>query len=267
MSMPHEAPSRGTDKILHAKLMAPRLVPAVIPRGELLARLDAGLARKLTLLSAPTGYGKTTLVNHWIEIRKIPSAWLTLDEYDNDPVRFWTYFVTALRSFDAGLGKSALSALAGSQPVLFQSVLTALINDLGALGEACVLVLEDYHAITSVEINEAVAFLLQHLPAALHLILISRSEPALPLGILRARDELVELDATSLRFSTSEAEAFLRETARMELPSAVVNQLQERTQGWPDCVWRPYRSRIKAPKELKNSSNPFREATVTWPIT
>ena len=233
MSMPHEAPSRGTDKILHAKLMAPRLVPAVIPRGELLARLDAGLARKLTLLSAPTGYGKTTLVNHWIEIRKIPSAWLTLDEYDNDPVRFWTYFVTALRSFDAGLGKSALSALAGSQPVLFQSVLTALINDLGALGEACVLVLEDYHAITSVEINEAVAFLLQHLPAALHLILISRSEPALPLGILRARDELVELDATSLRFSTSEAEAFLRETARMELPSAVVNQLQERTQGWP----------------------------------
>jgi LuxR family maltose regulon positive regulatory protein len=233
MSMPHEAPSRGTDKILHAKLMAPRLVSMVIPRGELMERLDAGLAKKLTLVSAPTGYGKTTLVNHWIEVRKIPSAWLTLDEYDNDPVRFWTYIVTALRTFDSGLGKAALSALAGSQPVFFQPVLTTLINDLGALDEACVLVLEDYHAITSVEINEAVAFLLQHLPAALHLILISRGEPALPLGILRARDELVELDTTSLRFSTSEAEAFLRETARMELPSAMVNQLQERTQGWP----------------------------------
>jgi ATP/maltotriose-dependent transcriptional regulator MalT len=233
MSMPQEAPARGTDKILHAKLMAPRLVPALIHRDSLLARLDAGLARKLTLVSAPTGYGKTTLVNHWIADRKIPSAWLTLDEYDNDPVRFWTYVVTALRAFDSGLGKPALSALASSQPVFFQSILTALINDLGALKQDCALVLDDYHAIASAEINETVAFLLQHMPAALHLVLVSRSEPALPLGILRARDELVELDAAGLRFSAAETEAFLHQAAPVELPAAIINQLQERTLGWP----------------------------------
>jgi LuxR family maltose regulon positive regulatory protein len=233
MSMPPEMPSRGTDKILHAKLMAPRLASAVIPRRELLARLDAGLGRKLILVSAPTGYGKTTLVNHWIEGRKISSAWLTLDEYDNDPVRFWTYVITALRGFDAGLGKAALSALAGAQPVFFQSILTTLINDLEALEEPCVLVLNDYQAITSAEIHETVAFLLQHLPERLHLVLISRSEPALPLGILRARDELVELEAASLRFSAAETEAFLREIAHVELPSEVLSQLQERTEGWP----------------------------------
>jgi LuxR family maltose regulon positive regulatory protein len=233
MSMPHEASSPGPDKILHAKLMAPRLVSAVIPREELLRRLDAGLDKILTLVNAPTGYGKTTLVNHWIVERKIPSAWLTLDEYDNDPVRFWTYVITALRTFDSRIGKSALSALAGSQPVFFQPVLTALINDLGVLEQDYVLVLNDYHAITSAEINEAVAYLFQHLPAALHLVLISRSQPALPLGILRARDEMVELEAADLRFSGAETGAFLQQAADGELPALVVDQLQERTQGWP----------------------------------
>ncbi len=224
---------RSPDTLLHAKLMAPRLVSALIPRQGLLGRLDAGLTRKIILVDAPTGYGKTTLVVHWIEDRQIPSAWLTLDEYDNDPVRFWTYVVSALRTLDSGLGKSALSALAGSQPVFFQSILTALINDLAQLDTTCVLVLNDYHAITSAEINENVAFLLQHLPACLHLVLISRRQPELPLGILRARDELIELDAASLRFSASETEAFLREAVPSQLPAEVVTQLQERTDGWP----------------------------------
>jgi LuxR family maltose regulon positive regulatory protein len=233
MSLPQDVPSKATERILRAKLMAPHLASAIIPRQDLLARLDAGLSRKLTLVSAPTGYGKTTLVNYWLAERKIPSAWLTLDEYDNDPVRFWTYVVTALRSFAASLGKSALSALAGSQPVLFQSVLTALINDLEVLTEPCVLVLEDYHAITSPEINQDVSYLLQNLPSALHLILISRGEPTLPLGILRARDQLVELGAANLRFTAPEAEAFLRQAVQITLPSALLSQLQERTQGWP----------------------------------
>jgi LuxR family maltose regulon positive regulatory protein len=233
MSPPQDAPLKVTERILRAKLMAPHLSSAVIPRPDLLARLDAGLSRKLILVSAPTGYGKTTLVNHWLAERKIPSVWLTLDEYDNDPVRFWTYLVTALRGFDAGLGKSALSALAGSQPVLFQFVLTALINDLEALAGPCVLVLEDYHAITSPEINQDVSYLLQHLPPVLHLILVSRREPGLPLGILRARDELVELGTANLRFTAPEAQAFLQEAAHVTLSSALLSQLQERTQGWP----------------------------------
>ena len=124
MSLPQGATSPSTDKILHAKLMAPHLASAVIPRQDLLARLDAGLSRKLILVSAPTGYGKTTLVNRWLAQRKIPSAWLTLDEYDYDPVRFWTYVVTAIRTFNASLGKSALSALAGV--MLLKSLVTLL---------------------------------------------------------------------------------------------------------------------------------------------
>jgi LuxR family maltose regulon positive regulatory protein len=212
--------------------MPPRLHAAVIQRGDLLSRLDAGLTRKITLVTAPTGYGKTTLVSLWLAHRKIPSVWLTLDEYDNDPARFWTYVVSALRTFDSTLGKSALAALAASQPVFFQSILTALINDLAMLEKTCVLVLEDYHTITSTEINEAVSFLLQHLPASLHVTLISRNQPSLPLGILRARDELIELDTASLRFTASETAAFLRETLQMGLPSAIVARLQERTEGW-----------------------------------
>jgi LuxR family maltose regulon positive regulatory protein len=233
MSLPQDVPSKATERILRAKLMAPHLASAIIPRQDLLERLDAGLSRKLTLVSAPTGYGKTTLVNHWLAGRKIPSAWLTLDEYDNDPVRFWTYLVIAMRSFAASLGKSALSALAGSQPVLFQPVLTALINDLEALAGPCVLVLEDFHAITSPEINQHVSYLLQHLPPALHLTLISRREPTLPLGILRARDQLVELGAPDLRFTAPEAQAFLREAAHVTLSPALLGRLLERTQGWP----------------------------------
>ena len=233
MNETQSTPPLHPEKLLHTKLMPPRLHTAVIPRNDLPARLDAGLTRKLTLVTAPTGYGKTTLVNLWLAARKIPSAWLTLDEYDNDPVRFWTYVVSALRTLDPTLGKTTLSVLAAAQPVPFQSFLTTLINDLGVLDKSCVLVLEDYHAITSNEINDAFSFLLQHLPPSLHLLLISRDEPALPLGILRARDELVELDTTQLRFSPAETEAFLRETVNQELPAPVAAQLQERTQGWP----------------------------------
>src|SRR5574341_2560045 len=137
MSKPQNASPRSTDKLLHAKLMPPRLHAAVIQRGDLLARLDAGLTRKITLVTAPTGYGKTTLVSLWLADRKIPSVWLTLDEYDNDPVRFWTYIVSALRTFEPTLGKSALAALAASQQVFFPSILTALINDLATLDKTC----------------------------------------------------------------------------------------------------------------------------------
>ena len=181
-----QSASLRREKLLHAKLMAPRLPAGLIARQDLLARLDAGLTRRVILVTAPTGYGKTTLVRQWIADRKIPAAWLTLDEYDNDPVRFWTYLVSALRSVDAGLGKPALSALAAPQPLFFQSVLTALINDLAELQGTCVLVLEDYHTITSAEIHAALSYLLQHLPAQLHVVLISRREPPLPLGVLRA---------------------------------------------------------------------------------
>lgn len=220
-------------RILHTKLMLPRLHPVLVRRTALFARLEAGLTRKVTLVSASTGFGKTTLVSAWLADRNIPTAWVTLDENDNDPVRFWTYTLSALRGIDAMLGKTALSMLsASSPPTSFQPVLTLLINDLTRLTGPHILVLEDYHTITSNEIHEALIFLLQHLPEHLHLVLISRTEPDLPLGTLRARDELVEIDAADLRFSQAETDAFLREALQDSLPPGAAEKLQERTDGW-----------------------------------
>jgi LuxR family maltose regulon positive regulatory protein len=222
----------GQAPILAPKLQGPRLHSSVLTRTRLFSRLDAGLERKLTLVNAPTGFGKTTLVSGWIADRQLLAAWVTLDENDNDPVRFWTYVITALRAFDAALGKTALAALMVPQPVFLQNILIALINDLQRLSKNCVLVLDDYQAIVSGEINASVSFLLQHLPASLHLILVARRAPDLPLAILRARDELVELDAASLRFSLAETETFLGEVADPGLPAPAAARLYERTEGW-----------------------------------
>src|SRR5512145_450895 len=182
--MPSPRPSR----LLHTKLMPPRLPSAVIQRERLLTRLDAGLTRKMSLVTGPTGFGKTTLVRLWLESRDFPSAWVTLDEHDNDPVRFWTYVCSALRTLDPGLGKVTLSMLTSPQPPSPVPLLTPLINDLARLDTRSVLVLEDYHAIKSTEIHDGISFLIQHLPELLHLVFITRNEPDLPLGILRARD-------------------------------------------------------------------------------
>jgi LuxR family maltose regulon positive regulatory protein len=221
-----------TMPLLHTKLMPPRIHSTIIPREDLSQRLDEGLSRQLTLVSAPTGFGKTTLVSQWLAERKLPTAWVALDENDNDPVRFWTYVVSALRTLDAEIGKAALAALSNSQIPSFQTVLTSLINELAGNANSCVLVLEDYHAITNPEIQSAVEFLLQHKPDTLHLVVISRSEPDLPLGILRARDELVEITAADLRFDRAETESFLRETLKSEMPPSAVEKLLERTEGW-----------------------------------
>jgi len=226
------ASSHAADKLLHTKLMPPRLPAEVIQRGDLLGRLDSGLTKKLTLVTAPTGYGKTTLVGMWIASHDFPSAWVTLDENDNDPTRFWTYVVTALRTFEPALGKTTLSALMAPQPPTFQTLLPPLINEIAGLKAPWMLVLDEYHAIASAEINDGLSFLIQHLPEGLHLVLISRNEPSFPLGILRARGEMMEVTTDDLRFDESETQAFLHEALSAELPSASVARLQERTEGW-----------------------------------
>lgn len=232
MSEPQRA-SHSSESLLNTKLMPPRPHAGLILRPALLSRLDEALHRKLTLVSAPAGFGKTTLVGSWLSDRNPPAAWVTLDENDNDPVRFWTYVVSALRTFDTGLGKSALAALSSSQPPAFPSVLTPLINELSALPGPYVLALEDYHVITSGEIQSTLSFLLQHAPPSLHLILIARGEPGdLPVATLRARDELVEIDAESLRFTRTETESFLRQELGAELGESAVAKLQEQTEGW-----------------------------------
>jgi len=231
MSEIKSAPSQNQERLLHTKLMPPRLPSALIQRDDLLARLDLGLAKKVVLVSAPTGFGKTTLVRMWIANRNFPSAWVTLDDHDNDSTRFWTYVCSALRTFDSSLGKAALSMLASPQPPSFESLLTSLLNDLTRLKKSSVLVLEDYHAIKSTKINEGVSFLIQHLPESLHLVFITRTEPDLPLGILRARAELI--NSTDLRFDQEETEAFLHTAIQDTLPSSAVNRLLQKTEGWP----------------------------------
>jgi LuxR family transcriptional regulator, maltose regulon positive regulatory protein len=223
----------GAENILRTKLMAPRVPAGLVQREALLSRLDEGLARKLTLITAPTGFGKTTLTSQWIHTRPFPSAWVSLDPADDDPNRFWDYLITALRSFDPALGRTALAALhTTQQPFSAGVILTPLINELAALPDPCVLVLEDYHAITSPEIHASVAFLLNHLPDGLHLVIISRIQPRLPLAILRARNQLVEIDAADLRFSLSEARALLAQASKGLAIDAVAAWLEERTEGW-----------------------------------
>ena len=232
MSDPDQASSQAADKLLHTKLMPPRLHADVIQRGDLLRRLDAGLTKKLTLVTAPTGFGKTTLVGMWTASRDFPSAWVTLDENDNDPTRFWTYVVSAVRTFDPALGKTTLSALMAPQPPAFQTLLPPLINEMAGLNASWILVLDEYHAIASAEITAGLAFLIQHLPESLHLVLISRNEPALPLGILRARGEMVDITTDDLRFNGAETQAFLHEALSAGLPTESAARLQERTEGW-----------------------------------
>src|SRR6266542_1133130 len=218
MSQIKPASSNHAERLLHSKLMPPRLPSAVVQRDELLARLDAVLMKKVGMVTAPTGFGKTTLVRMWIHQRtsaapesqrmkrgdenelQPPSmslqpfnfAWVTLDDGDNDATRFWTYVCSALRTVETSLGKATLSMLMSPQPPSFEPLLTPLLNDLTRLKKSCVLVLDDVHVINSAEINEALTFLVQHLPESLHLVFITRTDPELPLGILRARDELVE---------------------------------------------------------------------------
>jgi len=205
----------------------------MVPRERLLARLDEGLTRKVSLISAPTGFGKTTLVRAWIASREVPSAWVTLDDHDNDPVRFWTYVCSALRTLDSALGKATLSMLTGPQPPSFGTLLTPLINDLARLDAPAVLVLDEYQTIISTDIQDGISFLIQNLPEWLHLVFVTRTDPDLPLGLLRARAELVEINTSDLRFTQQEAEAFLQTTQGASLPASAVARLLQKTEGWP----------------------------------
>lgn len=224
--------AQGREKLLQTKLAPPRLPRPLVEREHLFDRLDELFTKKLALVVAPTGFGKTTLVTSWLAARGIPAAWVTLDAQDNDPVRFWRYCIAALRRLDASLGKGTLSGLQAAQPVSLPASLAPLINELSEMQGPHLLVLEDFHTISSAEVQATLVFFIQNLPPALHMALISRGEPELPLGILRARGEMVELDAASLRFSESEAGEFLRANFPTELPTRAIQQLTERTEGW-----------------------------------
>jgi ATP/maltotriose-dependent transcriptional regulator MalT len=221
-----------TAELLATKLALPRPQSGFVARGQLFARLDKGLERKLTLIAAPLGFGKTTLVSEWAATRTEPLAWVALDAGDNDPTRFWRYVITACRTFDAALGKTSLAALRASQQPSFDAVLTPFVNELAQLPGRYILVLDDYHVITSRGVHETVTFLLDHFPASLHLVVVTRSEPPLPLARLRARNELNELDTTDLRFSLDEVRTFFQKTLHLPLSPEAVARLEARTEGW-----------------------------------
>lgn len=218
--------------LLVTKLYVPPGRPEVVARPRLLERLNAGLHRKLTLVSAPAGFGKSTLVSEWASRCGRPTAWLSLDEGDNDPIRWLTYLIAALRTVAPDLGESALGALQAPQPPPPAWVLTSLVNELTTLPHGIVLVLDDYHLIDAQPVDEALAFLLDHLPPQVHLVIASREDPPLPLARLRTRGQLGELRAADLRFSAAEAAEVLNKLTGLSLSASDVAALEERTEGW-----------------------------------
>ena len=256
--------------ILTTKLHIPPLRSSIVPRPRLVAKLNAGLPGKLTLVSAPAGYGKTTLVAEWLagladsaprragpqssqrpapgpssvmqetggglapgEPQAMKVAWLSLDEGDNDPVRFLTHLVAALRQVDQTLGETALSMLKAPQPPPSQAVITALINELASLSTRFVFAFDDYHVIHVVEIHEQLGFLVEHHPSQMHLVVITREDPfGLPLARLRARGQMVEIRQKDLRFSLEECADFLYRVMGLDLSPPDIAALESRTEGW-----------------------------------
>src|SRR3990172_7704255 len=228
--------------VLATKLYIPPPRPKAVPRPRLIERLNEGLpsGRKLTLISAPAGFGKTTLVSEWVAGCERPVAWLSLDEGDNDLTRFLTYLVAALQTLAlsevegiaTNIGEGVLAALQSPQPPSTESILTALLNEIATIPDNFVLVLDDYHVIDSKSVDNALTFLLEHLPPQMHLVIATREDPQLPLARLRARDQLTELRAADLRFTPSEAAGFLNQVMGLSLSAEEVTSLEDRTEGW-----------------------------------
>ena len=225
--------------ILSTKLHIPPPRPSIVRRPRLIEHLNEGLAagRKLTLISAPAGCGKTTLISEWLAGRggvtpPLPAAWLSLDIGDSDPVRFLAYLVTALQTISAGIGAGVLAALESPQPPATDALLTVLLNEIAAIGQEFILVLDDYHLVDAKPVDQALAFLLEHQPPQMHLVIATREDLPLPLARLRARGQMTELRAADLRFTPIEAAEFLNRVMGLSLSAEDIAALETRTEGW-----------------------------------
>ncbi|MBN1922115.1 MAG: tetratricopeptide repeat protein [Anaerolineae bacterium] len=221
-----------TIEILTTKLYIPRPRPELVARPRLLALLEAGLHRKLTLIAAPAGFGKTTLLSAWATAGTHPCAWLSLDETDNDPARFLTYLVAALNTLPTPPQPFTLPDSEFDIAPLGPERLTTLLNQMAALPTPCMLVLDDFHLIHDTTVHEAIAFLLEHLPPTLHLVIATRADPPLPVARLRARGQITELRSGELRFTHTEAAAFLNSATGIALTEDHIATLTRRTEGW-----------------------------------
>ncbi len=218
--------------ILATKLYIPSARPGFVFRTSLVERLNEGLLRKMTLISAPAGFGKTTLLSEWIPKSPRCVTWLSLDKEDHEPTRFWTYFISSLQGLRSDLGKTALALLQSRLAPSITSILTTLINDITTFPDLFAAVLDDYHVVDSQPIDQALTFLIEHLPPNMHLVIATRQDPNLPLARLRARDQLNELRIPDLRFSPSEAAEFLNQVMGLSLSSEDITLLENRTEGW-----------------------------------
>jgi LuxR family maltose regulon positive regulatory protein len=223
--------------VLATKLYIPPPRSNVVLRPRLIERLNEGAHRKLTLISAPAGFGKTTLVSEWVagcEQRepKVRVAWLSLDEGDNDPSRFLTYLIAALQTIATNIGKGVQSALQSTPPPSTESILTTLLNEIANVSDNFVLILDDYHAIDAKSIDNALTFLIEHLPPPMRLVIATREDPHLPLSRLRVQSQLTELRAADLRFTPSEAAEFLNQMMGLDLSAEDIAALEARTEGW-----------------------------------
>lgn len=221
--------------LLQTKLAIPQARTALVSRPRLTKQFNDGLDRPLTLICAPAGFGKTTLLSEWLGSGSgsyETVAWVSLDEDDNDIGRFLIYLVSALARIGSIVGEDVLSLLQTSQPLPPKVILTTLITRLEAAGSRSIMVLDDYHVITVPAVHEAMAFLLDHLPSQLHLVLISREDPPLPLARLRGRGQLTEIRADSLRFTPAEAGQFLWQMLGVKLSADQIRELDTRTEGW-----------------------------------
>jgi LuxR family maltose regulon positive regulatory protein len=218
--------------ILTTKLYRPAPRPDYINRQELIDHLDGALTRNLTLVSAPAGFGKTTLLSIWAQQKEQPVSWLSLDTEDNDLVVFLQYLIAALQTISPDVGGTSISLLQSSQPPSIVVTLSALINDLSLIPQDFILILDDYHLIEQAKNHAAIIYLLDHLPPRMHLVIISRSDPPLPLSRLRVRDQLLEIRQADLRMTQKETNQFLNQSMRLDLSQEQVAALESRTEGW-----------------------------------
>ena len=218
--------------LLATKLHVPRRVEGLVERNALLAQLDAIRSRRLTLISAPAGFGKTTLLADWAARTGFPTTWLSLDSNDNDPQRFLTYCVAALRTVAPDFGERTHVALQRSELALKEIVLPLLINEMTSIEHDVLLVLDDYHVIQSDEVNASLLFILEHAPQQVHVAIGTRKDLPIPISRFRVRGQLLEVRAPELRFTIDESSRFLCDAMKLQLTSAQLEALFRRTEGW-----------------------------------
>jgi LuxR family maltose regulon positive regulatory protein len=218
--------------LLKTKLVVPPVRDVQVARSHLFERLNHGMAGKLTLVSAPAGYGKTSLLSAWVKTNCIPAAWLSLDQADNDPLRFWLYTITALQVIEPSIGNNALTILHSATVRTIEILITELLNEIADLQDRFVLIFDDYHLIENTQIQDGVLFFLNQMPLTMHLVISTRADPPWPLARFRGRGEITEIRIEDLRFTYAETTEFLDRCMQLSLVSEEISSLETRTEGW-----------------------------------